>query len=335
MKHELSELLSRTARLGGLIATVMMLSWGASAHAQTGAFPNKPVHIIVPYAPGGGNDILARLIGERLTTMWGQAVVVDNRAGAGATLGTQLVAKAAPDGYTLLLSSIASHAIGPNLYKRPGYDPIKDFAAITMIAKSPIILVVNAQLPIANVKEFVAYVKARPGALSYGSAGNGSVTHLAGEVFKIQTGIDMVHVPYSGGAPSLLAAQAGDVIGVFEPSTGALTAAAGGRVKALAVARSERLPDHPEIPTFAEAGFPEYTMATWYSLHAPAGTPRPIIDKIARDVATVLATADMKERVRKLGNDPDAGTPEQLDAFVKSELARYEDVLRKSGAQID
>lgn len=308
---------------------------GATSSAMAQDYPDKPVRLIVPYPPGGGNDLLARLLSERLSEKWQQQVVVENRPGAGATIGTATVAKAAPDGHTILLSSIASHAISPNLYDDPGYDPIKDFSAITLIAELPIVLVVNSKQPFNTVGELVDFAKKNPGDLTFGSAGNGSVTHLAGEMFKVTAGIDMLHVPYGGGGPSLVAAQAGDVAMVFEPTAGALTTMQGGRIKALAISRSERLPDHPQIPTFAEERFDDYKMATWYSLHAPAGTPRSIIDAIQQDVADILKNPDMQDRLKTLGADIGGGSPEELDALVRSELARYTELIQKAKARID
>ncbi len=316
----------------------MIAALGASIAASATAaqdYPTKTIRLIVPYPPGGGNDALARLFGQKLSAAWGQQVIVDNRPGAGTTIGTTLAAKAPPDGYTLLLSSIASHAVSPNLYRNPGYDPIKDFAPITLLAVAPMLVGVNQAAPIASVQDLIKLAKARPGTLKYATAGSGSPMHMGGEIFKDVTGVDLLHVPYSGGGPALISLVAGETDIAFDTAASILPQVRAGRIRALAIARKSRLAEYPNIPTFAEAGLPAYEANAWYSMHAPARTPSILIRKINAELVKAMAAPDMIEKLRQLGSDPGGDTPEHFGAFVRAELDKYSKLIKKAGIKVE
>ncbi len=318
------------ARSRILSMMVLMLAT-AAVGAQAQDYPQRPIRLIVPFTTGGGNDTLARLFGQKLSEAWGQSVVVENRPGAGGTIGTALVATATPDGYTLLISSIATHAVSPQLYKDPGYDPLKNFTPIALLGVAPVVMGVNQSVPAKNVKEFIALAKAKPGAGNYGSGGNGSVMHTAGMVFSQAAGISMLHVPYKGAGPAYIALGGTEVDVVIDTTAALLPLIRSGRVRGLAVARKSRLTDFPELPTFAEAGLPGYEANGWYSMHAPAGTSAAIITKLNREINRILVLPDVQERYRLLSTDGTPGTPAQLDAFVKSERAKYVKVIKDAG----
>ncbi|MGH8616743.1 MAG: Bug family tripartite tricarboxylate transporter substrate binding protein [Burkholderiales bacterium] len=318
---------ARSRMLGMIALTLAALSAGAQAQG----YPNRPIRLIVPFTTGGGNDTLARLFGQKLTEAWGQTVVVENRPGAGGTIGTALVATAPPDGYTLLISSIATHAVSPQLYKDPGYDPLKNFTPIALLGVAPVVMGVNQSVPAKTVAEFIALAKAKPGALKYGSGGNGSVMHTAGMVFSQAAGISMLHVPYKGAGPAYIALGGTEVDVVIDTTAALLPLIRSGRVRGLAVARKSRLTDFPELPTFAEAGLPGYEANGWYSMHAPAGTSPEIVARLNQEINRILALPDVQERYRLLSTDGTPGTPAQLDAFVKSERAKYVKVIKDAG----
>jgi tripartite-type tricarboxylate transporter receptor subunit TctC len=303
------------------------------ASAQT--YPIKAVRLIVPFPPGGSLDIAGRLIAQKLTEMWGQTVVVENKPGAGGNIGADFVAKSPPDGYTILLGALSTHAVNPSLYKSMPYDAAKDFAPITLIAVTPNVLVVNASSPVNNAKEFIAYAKANPGKLAFGSGSNGSAGHLAGELFKVETGTDAVHVPFKGGAPATQALLAGDTQFMFDNLANAMAQVKAGRLKALAVTTAERSKLVPELPTMAEAGLPGFDIATWYGLFAPAGTPAPIIAKWNADVTRILNSPDIRARLVADGADPSPNTPEQFAQMIARELTKYARIVKVSGAKID
>lgn len=294
-------------RLIALVAAagVGLLACGASSAAQSGAgadsYPNRPIRLIVPYPPGGGNDTLARIFGQKLTESWGQQVVVDNRGGAGTISGAQLAARSPADGYTLLLSSIASHAIAPNLYRKSGYDPIKDFTPVTLLAIAPTVLCVNPSVPARSLQELLALAKAKAGELKYASGGAGTPPHMAGEIFATMTGVKLLHVPYKGGGLAIAALIGGETTMMFDTAASILPHVAGGKLRALAIARESRLPDFPNVPTFVEGGVKGYEVNAWYSIQAPAGVSRPIVMKVNRELVRILGTADIKERLRQLG----------------------------------
>ena len=304
-----------------------------SAAAQ--AYPTKTVRMIVPYPPGGGNDALGRLFAQKLTEAWGQQVIVDNRPGAGTTIGTALAARAVPDGHTLLLSSIASHGVSPVLYRNPGYDPIKDFAPITLLAVAPMILGVNPSTPITSVQDLIKLAKTKPGAIKFGTAGPGSPMHMGGEIFKDLTRIDILHVPYSGGGPALISLIAGETDIAFDTAASILPHVRSGKIRAIAIARPTRHPEYPNLPTFIESGLPAYEANAWYSMHAPAGTPPAVIDKINRELVKALSYPDVQERLRLLGSEGVGNTPAQFDAFVRAELAKYSKLIKSAGIKVE
>ena len=323
-----------------LLTSVTALICGAASAAQTGrdapeAYPSRPVRLIVPYPPGGGNDTLARLFGQKLTESWGQQVVVDNRPGAGTIIGTQLAARAAPDGYTILLSSIATHAIAPNLYRNPGYDPVRDFTPITLLAIAPTVLCTNPSVPARSVQELIALAKAKPGELKFASGGSGTPPHMAGEIFAAMTGVKLLHVPYKGGGPAIAGLIGGETSMMFDTAASILPHVKGGKLRALAVARASRLPEYPDLPTFSEAGVKGYEVNAWYSMHAPAGVPRPVILKINRELVRILDLPDIRERLKQLGSEGVGSSPEEFDRFVRAESVKYAKAIRAAGVKVE
>src|SRR5688572_9530272 len=298
-------------------------------------YPTKPIRLIVPYPPGGGNDTLARIFGQKLTESWGQQVVIDNRPGAGTTIGTTLASRAVPDGYTILLSSIATHALAPYLYKNPGYDPVSDFAPITLLAIAPTILVLNNALPFKSLQELIAAAKASPGKYSYASGGSGSPPHMAGAIFASMTGITLLHVPYKGGAPAQIDTISGQTHMMFDTAASIMPQVKSGKLKALAIARDKRLSELPDLPTFAEQGVKGYEVNAWYSMHAPAGVPKQVIAKLNHEIVRILNTPEIAERIKQLGSEPVGNTPDQFAAFVKAEAAKYAKAIKESGARVD
>jgi len=300
--------------------------------AQT--YPLKPVRIISPYPPGGGNDILARTISPKLGELLGQQVIVDNRPGANTIIGTELTAKSPPDGYTIILVP-SSHAINSSLYQKLPYDAVKDFPPITLVGSGPLILVVHPSLPIHSVRELVAVAKAKPEALTYGSAGNGSSGHLAGVLFGNITSTKLVHIPYKGTAPAVNDLLGGQISMTFGTSLAVLPHVKSGKLRALASCGPERTPAAPELPTVAEAGVPGYAASLWYGLLAPAHTPREIVMRLNNDVARVLALPEIKERLSDQGVDPYTSTPEEFAKLIATDLDKWAKVVKASGAHID
>lgn len=306
---------------------------GGSAAAQN--YPTRPIRLVVPFTPGGSTDILARLIGQKLGETWGQQVIIDNRPGAGGNIGVELTAKSTPDGYTLVMGHIGTFGVNPTLYAKLPYDPIRDFQPITLVAKVPNMLAVNLSVPAKSVKELVALAKAKPGTLNFGSGGNGSAAHLAGEYFKLLAKIDIVHIPYRGTAPAmtdLIAGQIGMMITGVPPLLQQVKA---GKLRALAVATAQRLPLLPDLPTIAEAGVPGYEATQWYGILAPAGTPRAIVSKLHQGIAQALTRPEVKERLAADAAEPVGNTPEEFGAFIKAEIARWAPVIKASGARPD
>ena len=314
---------------------------GGSAQAQT--YPNRTVRIVVPYGPGGGVSILAQLVGQKMQELMKQPVVVDNRPGAGGNLGADLVAKSPPDGSTIVMGAVATHAINPWLFAKLPYDPIRDFTPITGVAQVPNVLVLNAanaaKLGIASVADLVAYAKAHPGALNYGSGGNGSAGHLAGEMFKTQSGVFMTHIPYAGGSPAQLALLSGQVDLNFDNLATASANIRSGKLKAIAVTTRARSSAMPELPTIAESGKRQglagFEIDTWFGLFGPAKLPADVTQRLNKAFVEALASAEVKARMASLMAESAASTPEQFGAFVKAELAKYEKVVRASGAHVE
>jgi tripartite-type tricarboxylate transporter receptor subunit TctC len=314
------------------IAIVVLLALSFSAEAQT--YPAKPIRIVVPFAPGGGADIIARILGQKMTESWGQQVVVDNRAGASGNIGAELVAKSAPDGYTLLMASSAL-AINPSVYKSVPYDALKDFAPITQPGLLPNILVVHPSLPVKTVKDLVALSKSRPGQLSYASAGAGTGTHLAAEMFKLMAGVNMVHVPYKGGGALISDLLGGHVVLTFATLPSVMPYIKAGRLRPIAMTTSKRWPGLPGVPTIAESGFAGFEISTWIGLLAPAGSPREAINKLHGEVVRILKLPDVRGRFEELGIEPVGDTPEQFAQYIKGELAKYAKIAKQSGARVD
>jgi tripartite-type tricarboxylate transporter receptor subunit TctC len=320
--------------LAALVAALAAhAAWSQAAAGPE--YPVRPVRLIVPYPPGGGNDTLARLFGAKLTEAWGQQVVVDNRPGAGTIIGTQLAARAVPDGYTMLLSSIATHAIAPNLYSKPGFDPVKDFAPITLLAIAPTVLCVNAAVPVNSVKELIALAKAKPGELRFASGGSATPPHMAGEIFASMTSIKLVHVPYKGGGPAHAGLIGGETTMMFDTAASILPHVRSGKLKSLAIARAARLPEYPNLPTFAEAGLPGYEVNAWYSMHAPAGVARPVVDKWQGELARIVKLPDIQERLKVLGSEGIGNTPEEFAKFIRAEHAKYAKAIRDAGIKVE
>ena len=302
---------------------------GGAAFAQ--GYPDRPVKIIVPFAPGGATDVLARTIGQKLGEAWGQQVVVENRTGAGGNIGADAVAKAAPDGYTLLMGAIGPNAVNAFIFAKMPYDTEKDFAPITQVARVPMLLVVHPSLPAKNVKELVALAQSKPNGLNFASGGIGASQHLAGELFKFMTGVQMVHVAYKGAAASVNDVLAGQAQLTFGDMVAFLPHAKAGRVRAIAVTTAQRSPAVPDLPTIAEAGVPGYEATAWYGMFAPAGTPAAIVNKISAEAVRILRTPEVSERVINLGAEPVGSTPAGYGDFLKAEMVRWSKVVRSAG----
>ena len=307
---------------------------GAPAYAQS-AYPTKPVRFVVPFPPGGPLDIVARAIGLDLTKSLGQQVLVDNRPGAGGNIGADIVAKAPPDGYTILMGALSTHAVNIWLYKALPFDPIRDFAPVTLVTSVPNVLVVHPSVPAKNVKELIALAKARPGQLNFASGSTGSAGHLAGELFKTMAGVDMVHIPYKGAAPAVTDLIAGHVTVMFDNLASGLPNIKAGRVRALGVTTAQRSPFLPNMPTLSESGLRGFDLGTWFGIFAPAHTPRDIVTKLNAEITRALKTPAMQERFAPLGAEPMPTTPEAFGAFVKAEMTKYQKIVRASGAKAD
>ncbi len=317
--------------------TIGLLAAAAVAGAAWGAesYPARPVRMLVGFPPGGSTDLLARLIGQKLADDLGQQVVIDNRAGAAGNLASELVAKATPDGYTLLMATVSSHGINPGLYRKVPYDPVRDYAPVTLIASYPLILAVHPAVPAKNVRDLIGLAKARPGQLTFGSSGNGSPGHLSGELFKSMAGVDLVHVPYKGGAPSTIALLSGEVQMSFATLPAMMPHIKSGKLLGPAVTTGRRSPALPEVPTIAEAGLAGFDVSSWAGLMAPAATPRQVVNRLHAATVKALASPEIRERLASEGAEPVGNTPEQFAAFVKTELAKWARAIKQAGAQLD
>ena len=311
-----------------LVAAIATIGFAVSAVAQE--YPARTVRMIVPFPPGGGTDYFGRIIAQKLTENLGATFVVDNRGGAGGIIGTEVAAKSKPDGYTIILVS-TSHAINPSLHRKLPFDPARDFAPVTMLASGPLLLVVHPSLPARNVRELIALAKARPGMLAVASAGNGTPPHLAVELFKTMTRVDMVHVPYKGNGPAYTDLIAGQVPVMFPSITTALPIAKSGKVRALAVTSAARSRIAPELPTISEAGVPGYELSSWYGLLAPAGTPAAIVNRLQQEVAKVFKAADLAEKLLALGVEPLANAPHEFAKALAAEIAKWNKLARAAG----
>ena len=301
-------------------AAALLLAVSTSTPAQT--YPTKAVRILVGFAPGGGTDIVARVIAQRLTELWGQPVQVENRAGATGAIAAAVVAKASPDGYTLLMGHANSHAIGPHLNKLP-YDPLKDFAPVSYVGYVPNVLAVHPSIPAKNVRELVALLKAAPGKYNYASSGNGSSQHLAGELFQLLTGVKIVHVPYKGSGDAIKDLLAGVVAMNFDTMPPVMEHIRGARLRGLAISTTRRLPQLPEVPTFDEEGIRNFEVLNWYGVMAPGATPRDLVGRLNADINRVMREPEAKARLEQVGTQLRETTPEEFEAFMRSELAKY------------
>jgi tripartite-type tricarboxylate transporter receptor subunit TctC len=307
----------------------------AWALAQDSARIERPVRLVVPYPPGGTTDLLARTVGAQLSQRIGQPVVIENKAGAGGVLGSQQVAKAAPDGTTLLLATIASHGIIPALEQKPPYDPVRDFTPITVIAGTPNVLLVNKDLPVHTLQDFLALARSKPGSLNFGSTSLGGSPHMSGELLKVMARIDMVHVPYKGGGPMLIDLMGGQIPAAFDNLPSAMAHIKAGKVRALAVTTTKRWPTAPEIPTMAEAGVPGYSMSAWFALMGPPGMSQPMTHMLQREVAEILKQPDVAKRLLELGAEPSGITPEEFGRFLVDERERWTRVGASAGVKLD
>jgi len=319
----------KSSRLALLV--VLSMSWVAAAHGQ--GYPNKPVHVIVSFTAGSATDILARTYGQKLSEMWSQPVLVENRPGAGGTIGAGVVAKSPTDGYTLLVNS-AAQAYNPSIYSNLPFDTVKDFVDIAALGGQPNVLVVAPSSGVKTVAELIALAKQKPGLLNFGSAGTGSGTHINGEKFKLAAGIDVVHIPYKGTPEALTDTIAGRVTYFFSPISAALPFVRDGKLVALAVSTAKRSSVLPNVPTVAESGLPGFDYSLWVGLFAPAGTPPGVIDKIARDVSTVAQSPDVKERFATLGAEPMPMTPQEFTRFVQTEIDESAKVIKAAGIKV-
>jgi tripartite-type tricarboxylate transporter receptor subunit TctC len=309
-----------------------MVAGAGLAHAQS--WPSKPVRLVVPYSPGAGTDAISRILAQKVGESLGQQVVVDNRPGAGGTIGTEIVAQAAPDGYTLLFTP-TSHAINPNLYAKLGYDTQKDFVAISVVASLPVVLAVVSSVPAKSVKDLVAMAKAKPGQMTIASSGSGSVFHLTGEMFKGAAGINLIHVPFKGGAPAVTALVGGQVDMAFETSVTLVPHIKSGKLVPLAVASPRRIAILPDVPTLAEAGYPGIISENWYGLYAPAGTPKEVVARLYTELDRAIHSPDVREKLAQQGAEIRETTPDQAAAFVRGEIAKWAKVIKDSGAKVD
>ncbi len=309
-----------------------LVAAGSAAWAQ--AYPTKPIKLIVTYPPAGGADTMARLMAAKLTESLGQPVVVENRPGASGQIGADAVARAAPDGYTLMLDA-SSYSVNPSLYPKLPYDPNKAFAPITLLAQFPNMLVVTPSFPANSVKELVAMAKAKPGTISYASSGNGSAQHLAAELFKQQAGIDIMHVPYKGGGPALTDVMAGQVPVFFANMASGLGHVKGGKLKALAMTGSKRSPSMPDLPTMAESGVPAYEVYEWNAVFAPAGTPPQIVNQLYEHIAKALALKDVRERIDALGGEIVASNPRDTEKFLGAQIAKWAKVVKQGNIKVE
>jgi tripartite-type tricarboxylate transporter receptor subunit TctC len=318
-----------------LLRTLAALALGAAFAAFGQDYPAKPIHFVVPYPAGGPLDTVARLLGQKVSESVKQPVVVENKPGAGGNIGADAVAKSPPDGYTILMGAVATHAINPTLYANMPYDAVKDFAPITQVASTPNVLVVNPSVPASNVKEFVAYAKAHPGELNFGSGSTGSAGHLAGELFDATAGVKMVHVPYKGAGPAMQDLIGGQIQLMFDNLASSLGQIRAGKVKALAVTTAKRSSLAPELPTIAESGLPGFDISTWFGVFAPAGTPPAIVKRLNNEFVKALAAPDVRETMLKLGAEPVGNTPGEFAAYIRSEAQKYAKVIKASGAKVD
>jgi|LauGreDrversion4_2_1035121.scaffolds.fasta_scaffold00115_33 tripartite-type tricarboxylate transporter receptor subunit TctC len=326
-KYKMKTLLAGVAALAVTAVPVTVL-------AQAPAYPTKPIRLVVAFPAGGSTDIIARLVAQRLGEKLGQQVIVDNRGGAGGTIGTEIAARAAPDGHTLTMGTTSTHVIAPAAYAKVNYDPVKDFEPITLVASTPYLLVLHPGVKANNLKEFIALAKSQPGKLNYASAGTGSTTQLAMEMLNRAAGIDMVHVPYGGNGPAGAATLGGQVQALFGSMPAVLPHAQAGRLRPIAVGTAQRSPALPNVPTVAESGFPGFEVSLWLGFFAPKGTPKPILTRLQKELTDIAGNAEMKAQFEKNGASAVTNTPAEMTALMKTELEKYGKVIKAAGIQL-
>jgi tripartite-type tricarboxylate transporter receptor subunit TctC len=318
----------RPLLMAAALACVATVSYGQG-------FPEKPIRFVVGFTPGGPSDILARALGQKLAERWSQQVVIENRPGAGGNMAAEAVARSAADGYTWLLGNNSILATNQTLYRSLPYDPVKDFAPVSLVAVQPNILVVNPQLPVNSVAELISYARKHPGKLNYASSGSGAAAHLAGELFKTMAGVDLVHVPYKGAQPALTDVIGGQVQVMFATSASVIPFIKAGKLRGLAVTTARRSPSVPDLPTVSEAGVAGFEATTWHGVVVPAATPVPLIERLSRDIVSVLGQPDLRERLAALGAEVLAGTPHEFADYIAAEIPKWSKVVRDSGARIE
>jgi tripartite-type tricarboxylate transporter receptor subunit TctC len=315
------------------VAALMSGLSGVSVHAQAQSFPNRPITLVIPFAPGGSTSIVGRVIADKMSQLLGEGIVIDNRPGAGGTVGSKMVAKSEPDGYTILLGYTGTLAIGPSLYKNVGYDPRKDFAPIGMIGNAPSAVVVHPSFPAKSIAELIAYAKANPGKVNFGSAGVGSVNHITGEYFARSAGITLMHIPYRGTGPALTDLLGGHIPMALAPIPAVHANIAAGLLRALAVTGKIRSGLLPDVPTIAEAGLTGFEASLYYGLVAPAGTPRPIIDRLNKELRAALASDEVKKQLGLDGTEITSGTPEDYAGFIDKDEKKWSELVKASGVE--
>ena len=318
---------------GAIVLLVLLSPLAQQVAAQ--AYPTKPVRMVIAFPPGGSTDIVGRIVAQKLGERLGQQVTVENRGGAGGTVGTEAVAKAAPDGYTITLATTSTHVVAPAAYPKLGYDAIKDFAAVSLVAVTPYLLVVHPSLPVKTVKEFVSHVKARPGKFNYASAGSGSTTQIAMEMLKLAAGLYVVHIPYNGNGPAGTAVVAGQVEILFGSLPAVLPLAKSGRVRPLAVGTLKRSASLPDVPTMAESGFPGFDASLWLAIMTPAGVPAAILDRLHKEVLTIIGNKDNAVALDKAGAEAITSAPAELVAMIRDGVEKYSRVIKEANIQVD
>ncbi len=325
----------RTPTIDAICAAAALTFFSAAAGAQPGAvYPLKPIRFVVPYTPGGGTDLMARALAQRMSESMGQSLIVENRAGAGGNLGMEFVARSSPDGYTIALALTAQYVVNPALYPKLPYDPVKDYAPIMLVARNPYVLVVHPTVPVKSLQQLIALAKARAGQLTFSSSGNGSGAHLSGEMLKTMAKVDMLHIPYKGAGALLPDLIAGQVHLSFVTWSSVGQHVKGGRLRALGVTTVKRSPALPDLPAIAET-LPGYDLPVWYGIVAPAGTPREIVARLNAEILRVITMPDFKQRIEVDAVEPIGSTPEQLGEYIKTELVKWAKIVKDSGAKVD